>query len=163
MAKVWCEDIQGWNGLKYLTLIAVPMKSSRRGAQIDLREGVIERHVARELIQSRNPIHGRELAVLRKALGLSLERMAAKLEISHSGLLKWERQLDRQLLKVNEVSVRLLCAEELGVSLPAKLSKLRGTETQELSIEVSRAKRRYKPRKSKNTSSPSLPSVRSRK
>ena len=83
MAKVWSEDVQGWRGLKYVKLTAVPMKSSRRGALIDMREEVIDRLVSRELIQSRNPLRGREVALLRKSLQLSLERFAAKLGITH--------------------------------------------------------------------------------
>lgn len=154
MAKTWSEDIQGWRGLKYIKLVAVPIKAARRGRQIDMREAVIDRLVAQELLSSRNPITGKEVALLRKALGLSFEGFSAKLKNTHGTVFHWEKQEDRVLLPINEVAVRLMCAEELGVDLPPKFSKLIGSERQELTIEVSRAKKRYKPRKQKRTDDP---------
>jgi DNA-binding transcriptional regulator YiaG len=54
-------------------------------------EALIEKVVAKLIIQEKVPIRGVEFHFLRKVLGLSLGRIGAELGISAPAVLKWER------------------------------------------------------------------------
>jgi|GEM_PF-994267 len=141
MKRKWVEDLDGWNGFKYLKLKGVPLRRSRDGGIVDLKEGVLEKKIAAALIEKRVPLQGAELAFLRKTLGLSLNQFARKLELTASSVFHWEKAARVRLLAVNEIAVRVLCAEELGLSVPGRLSSLLGKESGDVEIVVSSAKK----------------------
>lgn len=111
-------------GLDYVYLIVPVMKLKGGEEMIDLPMGVIDRGIASKLIEDRVPIHGAEVAFLRKALGLSLKDWAGKFGLSAAGVLKWERAIGKRLSSVNEAAVRAYSAEHLGVEVHGTWSEL---------------------------------------
>ena|SRR3989338_6114656 len=112
-------------GLEYVYLINAPTKKTKRGeSYIDLPMNVIEKAIARKIIEDRIPVRGAEVVFLRKALGMTLNQWAQKLGITAAGLLKWERAKNKRLSWINEVAVRSLCADLLEIPLSGKWSKL---------------------------------------
>lgn len=77
------------------------------------------------------------MRVLRAALELSLEKFARKLGLTSGTIYRWERAHAERLSSVNEVAVRLLLAEELGIELPTKFSKLIGRNDVTITVQVS--------------------------
>ena len=146
MRKRWKENLEGWEGLEYVKLLGVPMCKSRRGPEVDLKPLVLERAVARALVQSRNPLKGNEVRFLRKTIGLSLDKFARKLGLTSGAIFHWEKAANERLIPVNEVAVRVLCAEELAVEMPAILSRLIGTGPEILTLEFSSQRKLYKRR-----------------
>jgi DNA-binding XRE family transcriptional regulator len=122
----WTEDLNGWEGLDYLRLVGVPMYKSKKGPLIDLRPKQLERMVACAVVQSRNPLTGTEVKFLRKSIGLSLDKFGRKLGITSGAIFHWEKTANIRLLPINEIAVRVLCADELGVEMSAKLSRMIG-------------------------------------
>ena len=121
--------VKGYYGLEYVTVI-LPLSPSKHGDVIAVDVGKVEKSVARLLIEKGVPLRGLEIKFLRKALGLSLERFGAELGISAPAVLKWEKlKAEVRLEPMNEVAVRALLAEKLGVKLSGKFSVLRGEET----------------------------------
>jgi hypothetical protein len=111
-------------GLDYIYLV-VPVVKTRNGDEyLDLPMGVIDRAIAVRLIEARVPIHGAEVAFLRKSLGFSLKGWANLFGLSAAGVLKWEKSRETRLAPVNEAAVRALCAERLGVRVDGTWSAL---------------------------------------
>lgn len=142
MKKHWRENIRGWESLDYVYLQNVPMRASRKGPLIDTLLEPIERKIARALVESRNPLRGKEVKFLRRITGLSLHKFAQKLGLTPGAVYHWEKAPDQRLMPVNEIAVRVLCAEEFSVELPAVLSRLIGSQTEIISFEIGRSKRR---------------------
>lgn len=127
-------------GLDYVYLLKVPVDYTEEGDEyIDLPVGDIEKSIARALTVSGVPLHGREIKFLRKALKLPRNEWAKKLGISAAGIFKWENEPDRRLSKVNEVAIRILCAEQLGVELDCRWDILVPSDTQPRKLEVKAA------------------------
>lgn len=53
---------------------------------------------------------------------------AEKLNLTSGSILKWEKAENERLHAINEVAVRALVAEEMGVTVSGKYSDLRGAE-----------------------------------
>ena len=138
MKKYWTENLDGWDGLDYVKLLGVPMRKSRLGPVVDLRPLALERTVASALIRSRIPLSGHEVRFLRKTVGLSLDKFARKLGLTSGAIFHWEKAANDRLVPINEVGVRILCAEELGVEMSAKLSHLIGIGPEVLTLEITR-------------------------
>ncbi len=114
------------SGLPYI-FVTVPVKSSSVGEIIGVPLERIEKAVAVEIIRKGIPLGGAEVSFLRKVLGLSLQKLALKLGVSAPAVLKWEREKGR-LHPMNEVALRALVAEHLGISLEGHFSVLVGRE-----------------------------------
>ena len=126
LKRHWIEDLNGWEGFTYLRLKGVPMKRSRDGGVIDFDRAKLERLVARSILERRVPIRGKELKLLRAVVRLSLNRFALRLGLSHGAIYAWEKAERRRLTPINEIAVRLICAEDLGVELPSRFTELIG-------------------------------------
>lgn len=112
-------------GLDYIFLQDVPMVTPERGvAYVDVPMANIEWAIARTLIQERVPLHGAEVKFLRKALGMTLQQWAEKLDLTAAAILKWERGRDKRLTRINEAAIRSLCAEMLDLPLEGHWSVL---------------------------------------
>ena len=83
--------------------------------------------MARALIEKGIPLRGAEVAFLRK-VGLSLAVLGAELGVSAPAVLKWERATDTRLHPMNEVALRALIAEHLGLPLAGHFSVLLGRD-----------------------------------
>lgn len=113
-------------GLDYIYLEDVPVRRTVYGEVIETDMAVIERSVAAEIVSRGLPLRGAEVQFLRKSLGFSLARFGEILGYSAPAILKWERARFKRLLIANEVAVRALAAEKLGISMEGKLSVLKG-------------------------------------
>lgn len=127
MAKktTWTEDIKGFLGLEYVTVLNVPMKQTAHGPVINMDLADIEKAIFKELLKQGAPIRGKEVKAFRKYLGLSLERLAAPLDLVSSTVQRWEATPTERLSSANEVLIKVFMAEQLGIELPARLSVLR--------------------------------------
>ena len=111
------------SGLDYVYLINPPLVIVDGVEFVDLPLEAIEKKVASAIIELGVPIRGKEFVFLRKVLG-NRNFWSDKLGMSAAGILKWERQGDKFLSKINETAVRLICAEELNITLDSKWSRL---------------------------------------
>jgi transcriptional regulator with XRE-family HTH domain len=55
-----------------------------------------------------------------------MDKFAKELGLTAVSVMKWERAKSKRLTPINEVAVRSLAAEKLGVDLPGKFSALLG-------------------------------------
>jgi DNA-binding transcriptional regulator YiaG len=115
----------GMSGLNYVW-IEVEIKNSLEGDVITVPLNQIEEAVAKEIIRQGVALRGKEVEFLRKSLKLSLEKFGNLLGISAPAVLKWERASETRLHPMNEVAVRALVAEMLGVRIAGKFSVLLG-------------------------------------
>lgn len=113
-------------GLDYVYLENVPVRQTKHGEVLDTDLAVIEREIASEIVRQGIPIRGAEVRFLRKSLGMSMERFGRLLGLSPPAILKWERESQKRLHPTNEVAVRALMAEQLGVIVEGKFTVLRG-------------------------------------
>ena len=127
-------------GLDYVYLLKAPIAYTKEGEEfIDMPVGDIEKAIARALIISGVPLYGREVRFLRKALKLPRNEWAKKLGISAAGIFKWENEPERRLSKVNEVAIRILCAERLGILLDCRWDILVPSDTHPKKLNVKAA------------------------
>lgn len=136
MKRKWLEDIDGWKNLKYLRLKGVPVRRSTQGFLLDIKEEALERIIARVVVEQRIPISGTEVKFLRNVLGISLHEFGRRLGLTGTAVFHWEAAPKARLHLINEVAVRGLCAEELGVPISGWLSSLLGQERTEVEILV---------------------------
>ena len=128
-------------GLDYV-FVQVPILMTENGEEyIDLPMGVIEKAIARKLIKARVPIRGVEVAFFRKTFGMTLKELAAVFGLSAAGVLKWEKERDSRLSKVNEAAVRSFVAETLGIEINGAWSELVAKQAtpKKLSLKLGRA------------------------
>jgi DNA-binding transcriptional regulator YiaG len=118
--------LKKYYGLEYVTVTGIPVRKTAHGNVVDMDTGLIEKAVAKLIIQEKVPLRGIEFNFIRKVLGMSLGRIGAELGISAPAVLKWERAKKKRLDPINEVAVRALMAEKLGVRIPGKFSLLLG-------------------------------------
>ena len=113
-------------GLDYVYLANVPLRRTSHGEVIDADPAPIERDIAAEIIRQGVPIRGAEVQFLRKSLGASLQKFGMLLGLSAPAILKWERARMKRLAPINEVAVRALMAELLGIRLEGTFTVLKG-------------------------------------
>lgn len=117
--------LQGWGSLKYVTITQVPIRhSAKHGDIIAISPFEIERLVAIALIEKRVPICGRELKLLKSAIGISFADIASRIGVSKNSLVTWCKKEDQRLSVVHEIAMRVLASEILGVKLEATLDDL---------------------------------------
>ncbi len=124
----WTEDIKGVSGLDYIIFKNVPMRESKWGDVIEIKESILEKLAAEAIIKHRIPLRGREVKFLRKCLGFTFEKFATELDVSASTAFKWEQKPDERLHSFNEAALRAFFAERLGIEISGKLSLLIGTK-----------------------------------
>jgi len=113
-------------GLDYVYLENVPIRQTRHGDAVAADLSLIERKIAAEIVRRGIPIRGAEVQFLRKSLAASLQTFGRFLSLSAPAILKWERARNKRLEPVNEVAVRALMAEQLGIALEGKFTVLKG-------------------------------------
>ena len=96
---------------------------------IDLDIGILEKLVAKTIIEEKVPIRGQEVKFLRKALGLSMERFARNFDFSSAAILKWEKDGAKRLSLVNELAVRTFVNEILQLEIEIKFFDLDARST----------------------------------
>ena len=122
------KTVKNVSGLEYVEVKHVPMTVDPEfGNLID--SAIIERMerlIAQELILRRLPLRGREVKFLRSIFALSQREFAEKLDLSHVAIFKWEKRLNGSLDRVNEIAVKVLVADLLGLKVTASLDSLVG-------------------------------------
>ena len=119
--------VQYWIcGLDYVYLKDAPVRQTAHGEVLDADVSLIERDIAGEIVRQGVPIRGAEVQFLRKSLALSMERFGNLLGLSAPAILKWERARAKRLAPINEVAVRALMAEQLGIELKGSFTILKG-------------------------------------
>jgi len=102
-------------GLEYVYIVNAPIGIEAGEEYIDIPPEQIDRMIADAIIRQGVPLRGREVLFLRKALKMNRNQWAEKLDVTASGILRWEQGGDKRLSRINEVAIRILCAEELGI------------------------------------------------
>lgn len=115
-------NIKGYYGLEYITVEYVG-KRIPASLMKDTEEAI-----SRYIIEYRSPLRGIELKFMRKTLGISLAAVGERLGLSAPAILAWERNEHGRLDRVNEIAVRVLFAELLGVDMKAIASLLVGAD-----------------------------------
>ncbi len=113
-------------GLEYVYLKGVPVRETSHGEVLDVELVLIERQIAREVVRQGVPIRGAEVRFFRKSQNQSLDKFGKLLGLSAPAILKWERAGAKRLAAVNEVAVRALMAERLGIEMKGRFTVLRG-------------------------------------
>jgi DNA-binding transcriptional regulator YiaG len=119
--------ITPYYGMDYIT-VEIPVKPSKHGDILALPAGEVEKLVARAILENRIPIRGIELKFLRKAIKLSQGGFAAEIGLTGPCILKWERAEKVRLAPINEVAVRALVADKLGMPIDGRFSNLLGRD-----------------------------------
>jgi len=114
-------------GLEYVYLQDAPVRRTAYGHVLDADIRALEQEIASEIVRQGIPIRGAEVHFLRKVLGLSMDRFGRLLSLSGPAILKWERARIKRLEPVNEVAVRALMAEQLGIALKGEFTVLKGS------------------------------------
>ncbi len=109
-------------GLEYVYLVNVPVGIEQGVEYVDIAPDKIDRMIAAEIIRHGIPLRGKEVLFLRKALKMNRNQWASKLGVTASGILRWEQGGEKRLSLINEAAIRMLCAEELKITLSAKWS-----------------------------------------
>lgn len=155
MRRKWTEDLNSWDGFEYLRLRGAPMKRTKEGPVIDMDGKKLQRLIAKGIVASQVPIQGKELKLLRAATELSMNELARRLGITGTAVYHWEKATKQRLSRINEIAVRLLCAEQLGVRLGREFSTLIGDPKHEPVTVQLTGKRPTKPAKYKTVMRPS--------
>lgn len=118
--------VKGYSDLPYVLLMDVPIRPTDSGPVISVSPEVIERRIAEEIIRQRVPLRGRELAFLRKAMGLSFEKLSEELGHNVMAIFHWENAPDKRIDHVTEAGLRSFFAEKLKIFIKGKFSSLIG-------------------------------------
>jgi DNA-binding transcriptional regulator YiaG len=123
-SRRWLQDIRGIGGLEYILFKNVPMRESQGGPVVEINQVILEELAARAIIENRIPIRGQEVRFLRKALGLSMDEFSEQLGLTSGAIFKWEQKHDERLHPINEIAVRALVADRLGVEISGRFSEM---------------------------------------
>ncbi len=116
-------------GLSYV-YVDVPVGKDQHGTEyIDVPVEVLEKAIAAALIEAKVPLRGREVMFLRKALAMNRNDWAKLLDVTASAILSWEKDKDKRLSRINEIAIRALCSEKLGVHLRGNLADLMSVDS----------------------------------
>lgn len=102
------------------------MRNSKWGPVIELNQTILEELAARAIIENRLPIRGQEVRFLRKSLSLSMDEFSEQLGLTSGAIFKWEQKPIERLHPINEIAVRSLVADRLGIEIPGRFSKIIG-------------------------------------
>ncbi|MBF0300153.1 MAG: hypothetical protein HQK51_15635 [Oligoflexia bacterium] len=114
--------IEKFWGLEYITIENVPLKeSSSHNDVLNIDLAIIEKKVATLIVENYHiPIRGKEVKFLRKVAGLSMSKFAVFLGLSAPAIKKWEDSPYKRIGRINEVAVRALVGELLGINTDKK-------------------------------------------
>ncbi len=122
------KSIKGFANLDYLTFIDVPFRKSEHGEILNISLSELERLAAIAVIENRLPINGVEVKLFRSVLNLSLAAFGDKLGYKDTTILNWEKNSKKRLSVVNEIGVRLIMGEHLGITLKASVESLKSLD-----------------------------------
>lgn len=124
-------NIEKFQGLEYVTVMGIPTKKKGKHEVLAIDHGVIEQLVAKEILKLGIRFRGKEVKFLRKVLGLSLEKMAAKIHLTSGAIQRWEKKKEEPISPVNEIALRAFFCDQFGISIPAHFNDFLGKESYE--------------------------------
>jgi DNA-binding transcriptional regulator YiaG len=134
------KTIRGYGGLDYLVIRGVPFKKTKHGNIISAATlAELEKAIVAKLVIEQVPLRGAEVRFIRKALGYSMSKLGAALQLTSTSILKWEHDPSKRLSAINEVAVRALVAEILEIEIEGTFSALVGKSKTPEEIEMKAA------------------------
>jgi DNA-binding transcriptional regulator YiaG len=127
--KIYYEKYENFCDLEYMTVEKYPMYDDPEHGPVYAMTYAEEIKIAAPLIiRHMVPLRGKEVFVLRSALGLTREEFAHALSVTSSSVFKWERAKTQRLSFANETVIRLFCSEKLMGNKPVNYSQLINVE-----------------------------------
>jgi DNA-binding transcriptional regulator YiaG len=120
----WLQDLRGIGGLDYILFKDIPMRESKWGPVTEINSTILEELAARAIIENRFPIRGAEVKFFRKVLALSMDEFSDQLSLTSGAIFKWEQKSSDRLHPINEIAVRALVADRLGIEISGRFSKM---------------------------------------
>lgn len=120
--------LEKFQGLEYITVLDVPTKMIGTHEVLAIDHGDLEKIVAKEILKLGVRFRGREVKFLRKALGLSLEKMAAKIHLTSGAIQRWEKKETEAISPTNEIVLRAFFNDQFEVPLPVHFDEFLGVE-----------------------------------
>lgn len=120
--------LENFQGLEYVTVLDIPttIKGGHEVLAIDL--GDIEKTVAKEILKLGIRFRGKEVKFLRKVLGLSLEKIAAKIHLTSGAIQRWEKKENESISPVNEIVLRAFFSDQFEIPMPLHFNEFIGIE-----------------------------------
>lgn len=123
-------------GTTSLIVESVPITTSKYGDVIQMDPLKFEQVIAKAVIKHGLPISGRHVSFLRKAIGLSMDKLAKHLGLTAPAILKWERLGNKRLSPINEAALRSLFAELLHIEIEGTFTTLVGLKKAPKTLKV---------------------------
>jgi len=120
--------LENFQGLEYVTVLDVPTIKKGKHEILAIDHADIEKAVAQEILKLGIRFRGKEVKFLRKVLGLSLEKMAAKIHFTSGAIQRWEKKESEAISPVNEIVLRVFFSDEFQVPLPPHFNGFVGVE-----------------------------------
>lgn len=120
--------LENFQGLEYVTVLDVPTKKKGKHEVLAIDHGDIEKAVAKEILKLGIRFRGKEVKFSRKVLGLSLEKMAAKIHLTSGAIQRWEKKEDEPVSPVNEIVLRAFFNDQFQIPMPSHFNQFVGVE-----------------------------------
>lgn len=120
--------LENFQGLEYITVLNVPTKKVGSHEVLAIDHSYIEESVAKKILALGVRFRGKEVRFLRKVLGLSLEKMAAKIHLTSGAIQKWEKKENEPISPVNEIVLRAFFNDQFKIPMPLHFNEFLGVE-----------------------------------
>ena len=120
--------LENFQGLEYVTVLEVPTKKKGKHEVLAIDHADIEKIVAKEILKLGIRFRGKEVKFLRKVLGLSLEKMAAKIHFTSGAIQRWEKKESEAISPVNEIVLRAFFNDQFQIPMPSHFNEFVGIE-----------------------------------
>lgn len=120
--------LENFQGLEYVTVLDIPTKKKGNHEILAIDHGDIEKAVAKEILKLGIRFRGKEVRFFRKVLGLSLEKMAAKIHLTSGAIQRWEKKENEAISPINEIVLRAFFNDQFQVPMPLHFNEFVGVE-----------------------------------
>ena len=120
--------LENFQGLEYITILNIPVKKRGKYEVMGIDQSKLEKFVAKEILKLRVRFRGKEVKFLRKALGLSLEKMASQIHLTSGAIQRWEKKEYEPILPINEIVLRAFFNDQFCVPIPSCFNEFIGKE-----------------------------------
>lgn len=118
--------LEKFQGLEYITVLNIPTKKKGKYEVLDIDHAKIEQAVAKEILKLAIRFRGKEVRFFRKTLGLSLEKMAAKIHLTSGAIQRWEKNENVPISPINEIVLRAFFNDQFQIPMPAHFNEFIG-------------------------------------
>ncbi len=120
--------LEKFQGLEYVTVFGIPTKMQGQHEVLAIDYGDIEKIVAKEILKLGLRFRGKEVKFLRKVLGLSLEKLAARIHLTSGAIQRWEKKENEAISPVNEIVLRAFFCDQFHLPMPTHFSEFVGID-----------------------------------